>query len=175
MSTTDDKYTDPYEDRWEDCAGEDGEERNDAETEPHGEQDLERLALLELELPDTADWNGMHAEAAMWQYSVGLDLAEGLSNRHTEAWAAELEKVNDLLFLRDEIEEALAYWGEEFFVGLASDVPELSDLDFRLRDSARQPALREFLASEYRQFRSLINPPQANWWWWLDQSGVGSR
>lgn len=127
--------------------------------------------LLTLELPETDQWEPEHFKAALWQYSAALDLAGSLRSgdtAHDPEWEEQLERLNDILFLRDEIEEAGNYHGWSYFEDQFG-APELAALDDTMRSLARSSGeFRAFLLSEYRQFRSSLEPDHDCWWWYLD-------
>ena len=129
-------------------------------------------AILSQELPDTEDWKPEDCQTALWQYFYMLELMAGpLQNSDhaaAEAWSNEIESINDILFLRDEIEAAGSYHGWHWF-DRTDDTPELELLDARLRklytDSG---AARQFIVREYNSFRHTMQPDEDAWWWRLD-------
>lgn len=125
--------------------------------------------LLDLELPEADTWEQREAEAALWQYAAGLDLAATLGQDRGEALSDELERVNDLLFLRDEIEDVILMKSFSFFENISQQTPQLDTSDDRLRRlaSTHKPFML-FLLEEYQLFRREIDPERSAWWWWMD-------
>ena len=92
----------------------------------------------------------------------------GGDTAHDPEWEEQLERVNDILFLRDEIEEAGHYHGWHHFEDQFG-APDLAALDDTLRILARSSnEFRAFLLGEYRQFRTTLEPDHDSWWWFLD-------
>lgn len=147
---------------------EDAEYPDDVRRDENGNELEYDLAVLERELPEVHDWTPDDVEAALWQYSVAMDLATNLKTKKTDIWAEQLERINDLLFLRDEIQDAWEYWGAEMFEATAAVTPVLQELDERFRLAAKQPDFKAFLMREYRMFRESVGPDRNCWWWWFE-------
>ncbi len=128
------------------------------------------LELLHLELPDTPDWDEDSFRAALLQYAAALDLAETIDGEQKEVspeWEERLEGLNDILFLRDEIEAAGEFHGWSQFDVLEIENISLSTLDTRLR-ACRNPEFLRLLDREYQTFRSSTAPDPSAWWWWIE-------
>lgn len=134
----------------------------------------ELVELMSEELPEPEEWTQKQFELALLQYAGCLDLAQTLGSKlaKNEEWQDRLELLNDMLFLRDEIEEAGQHHGWSAFE-LASlnnenlfEIEELDDM-FRLLASSQQK-FKTFLVGEYGRFRDTLSPSADEWWWWLD-------
>lgn len=126
------------------------------------------ISVIDRELPDTAQWQEDDFRAALWQYQYCLDLLDGPVDDGPDSWSDEIERINDLLFLRDEIDNAGEYFGWHYF-DFEDGTPTLGWLDARLRKGYRDNRqIHSFIKREYEQFRDTLSPNEDAWWWRLD-------
>lgn len=136
---------------------------------------LEEAAEPESEDPRT--WEPPQVLALAVRYAFAV---EALPKRSLPEWDEASAMAEEILFLRDLIEEWLCVFGEEaledLLVGDFNEIALPSEADERLEQLyLTDPGVRDYLHQEYNRFRSAIEPPRSARWWWLDAELYGKQ
>ena len=131
----------------------------------------------EPESDDPRKWTPPEVVGLALMYAYGIEV---LTHLHHPQWREMRYLAEDLLFNRDLLQDWIDLHGPDALEYLIEtelpDLPLVEESDERLQELYVEAGdVRQFLDTEYKQFRDDVDPPREHRWWWLDAELYGRQ